>query len=165
MKYFLIGFFVLFINLPSFSQNDVTTYYLIRHAEKDRSEKGLKDPHLTEKGKLRAKKWANVLNHVSFDAIYSTNYFRTIETAQPLAENKQLKILPYNPRSLNINAFKEATIGKTVLIVGHSNTTPMLVNKIIGHKKYAQIEDNNNSNLYIILLNNNFTSDTLLTID
>jgi len=57
------------------------------------------------------------------------------------------------------------TIGKTVLIVGHSNTIPGLVNKIIKKDKYDQIKDYNNSNLYIICRQKGVTYDTLLVID
>lgn len=172
MKYFLILFLTLFLTVSSFSQNsqndnnkEITTYYLIRHAEKDRSDKSVKNPHLTNKGLTRAKNWANTLKHVPFNAVYSTDYFRTLETAQPLAENKELKIIIYNPRSLDIKKFKKETKGKTVLIVGHSNTTPMLVNMLLGKKKYNYIDDANNSNLYIVSFNGNKIHDILLVVD
>jgi len=49
-------FIILFIGfiVPSFAQKDsqtITTYYLIRHAEKDRSNPDNKNPHLTDKGR------------------------------------------------------------------------------------------------------------------
>ena len=37
-----------------------------------------------------------------------------------------------------------------VLIVGHSNTIPTFVNELIREKAYPDIEDSNNSNLYIV---------------
>lgn len=169
MKQLFILIFALIIGFPSFSQsekNDKTTsYYFIRHAEKDRSEKGVKDPHLTEKGLLRAQNWAKTLKHISFDAVYSTDYHRTKETAQPVANNNRLELTIYNPNNLNIDKFKEETKGKTVLIVGHSNTTPMLVNKILSIQKYKQIEGTNNSNLYIVYNNNGDLFDMLLVFD
>lgn len=169
MKRYIFLLLALLFAFTSFSQNENieerTTYYLIRHAEKDRSEKGIKNPHLTEKGLLRAQNWANTLKHVPFDAVYSTDYFRTLETAQPTADSNRLEISIYNPRNLDINKFKEETKGKTVLIVGHSNTTPMFVNKLIDTEKYEQIDDANNSNLYIVTLNGNKTYDILLVVD
>lgn len=168
MKHFLLIFAILTVT-TSFSQSEkdenATTYYLIRHAEKDRSEKGVKDPHLTKKGLLRAQNWANTLKHVPFDAVYSTDYFRTMETAQPIADNKRFEIISYNPRNLDIDNFKEETRGKTILIVGHSNTTPKFANKLIGKEKYKQIDDSNNSNLYIVYINSNQIFDSLLVID
>ena len=49
-----------------------TTYYLIRHAEKDRTDKTNRDPHLTESGNQRAENWAKILKEVKFDLVYST---------------------------------------------------------------------------------------------
>ena len=42
--------------------------------------------------------------------------------------------------------------GKTVLIVGHSNTTPVFANNILGDKIYENMEDNDNASLYIVTL-------------
>ncbi len=169
MKYLFILIFTLLTVSSSFSQNkndkNATTYYLIRHAEKDRSEEDVKDPHLTKKGLSRAQNWANTLKHVPFDAVYSTEYFRTKETAQSIADNKRLEIIIYNPRNLDIDKFKEKTKGETVLIVGHSNTTPVFVNKLLNEDKYKQIDDSNNSNLYIVHINNKKFFDSLIVID
>ena len=40
--------------------------------------------------------------------------------------------------------------GKTILVVGHSNTIPTFTNGISNKKLYNNIEDNNNSNLYVV---------------
>lgn len=172
MKHLFVLILVLFTVLPTFSQEDnsntkteTTTYYFIRHAEKDRSDKTNKNPHLTEVGKTRAQHWNAILSHVTFDAIYSTNYNRTKETAQPTATKNNLEVTIYNPRNLNDKVFIEETKGKTVLIVGHSNTTPMFVNAVIGTKKHKQIDDNNNSNLYIVTIMNDKISDQVLVIN
>jgi broad specificity phosphatase PhoE len=77
-----------------------------------------------------------------------------------------LDITLYNPKDLDIKMFLEGTKGKTVLVVGHSNTTPMFVNSIIGKDKYEQIEDTNNGNLYIVTISESGDiSDTLIVIN
>ena len=48
--------------------------------------------------------------------------------------------------------FQKNTAGKTVLVVGHSNTTPAFVNKIIGEKKYKDIDENDNASLFIVTI-------------
>ena len=40
--------------------------------------------------------------------------------------------------------------GKTILVVGHSNTIPTFTNRISNKNIYNDIEDNNNSNLYVV---------------
>ncbi|MFV8224604.1 SixA phosphatase family protein [Christiangramia aquimixticola] len=131
-------------------QQEITTYYFIRHAEKDRSNKEDKDPSLTEEGLARATKWAEVLKDVELDAVYSTDYNRTMQTAFPCAEKNKLSILKYDPSNAYTEDFQNATRGKTVLIVGHSNTTPTFVNKILGKEKYADLDDSENGALFIV---------------
>ncbi len=143
----------------------ITTYYLIRHAEKDRSDKTNRNPKLTKAGLERANHWATILKTVKFNQIYSTNYNRTKATALPTAIANNLELNLYNPSTLDIDAFKDETKGKNILIVGHSNTTPEFVNKLLDEKKYEMIEDNNNGNLYIVTISQTSKSDILLTIN
>lgn len=171
MKQYLILLLVITFALPSCAQDsqnnqETTTYYFIRHAEKDRSDKTNKDPNLIQKGILRAAKWSLVFENIDFDAVYSTNYNRTKQTAQPTAEKKGLEVKIYDPRQLFSEAFANNTRGKTVLIVGHSNTTPAFVNAVLGAKKYDDIDDSNNANLYIVTISpSGEKSDTVLVID
>ncbi|MDB4752356.1 nuclear transport factor 2 family protein [Winogradskyella sp.] len=142
-----------------------STYYLIRHAEKDQSDKSNRNPHLTEKGIERAKNWSNILKDVKFNAVYSTDYHRTKETATPTASANNLELKFYDPRNMNIENFKKDTNGKTVLIVGHSNTTPIFTNGLIGEKKYKMIDESNNANLYIVTISKDSKTSTLLKVD
>ena len=166
MNKFLIFFLVVFLSIQVNAQeSNKTTYYLIRHAEKLRTDKTNRNPELAEKGINRAENWNTVFKNVKFDFVYATNYNRTIQTATPTAKNNKLEVKKYDPRDLYNNNFKSVTKGKTVLIVGHSNTTPLFVNKIIGFDKYPAIDDHNNSNLYIITIIEDTISDVLLKIN
>ncbi|NRD21177.1 histidine phosphatase family protein [Winogradskyella eckloniae] len=131
-------------------ENVIATYYLIRHAEKDRGDKNNRDPHLTSFGRQRAENWKKHFKGIDFDAVYSTNYNRTKETATPTANANDLVVHFYDPSDFKIEEFIEKTKGQTVLIVGHSNTTPKFVNSLINEDKYKDIEDHNNANLYIV---------------
>ena len=164
MKKLVVLLVILFCSLSSFAQ-EVSTYYLVRHAEKDRSDKTNSNPELTDLGHQRALRWSSVFENVTFDAVYSTNYLRTIATAKPTASAKGLEIQFYNPRELYSKDFQQETLGKTVLVVGHSNTTPQFVNAILGINRYADIQDNNNANLYIVTRIKEETSSVLLKID
>ena len=144
---------------------DVSTFYFIRHAEKDRSDKTNRNPELTDVGHQRAKKWSEVFSNINFDAVYSTNYNRTKQTAQPSATKNELEVSIYDPRNLDGAAFIKNNAGKTVLVVGHSNTTPSFVNAVINQKKYDQIDDSNNANLYIVTIINGVAQSTVLQID
>ena len=141
-----------------------TSYYFIRHAEKDRSDPSNKNPNLTIEGHKRAKKWSDIFKHITFDKIYSTNYNRTIQTAQPTANKQNISIQFYKPNNLYSKEFINNTKGKTVLVVGHSNTTPSFVNKVLNEEKYQNINDSVNGNLYIVTIKNQSKTDYLLSI-
>ncbi|MFD2917981.1 SixA phosphatase family protein [Psychroserpens luteus] len=144
---------------------EMTTYYFIRHAEKDRTDATNKNPNLNQLGLKRADGWSKYFENIKLDAIYSTNYNRTQQTAQPTAKKKKLKILDYDPSTSYSEDFAKATKGKIVLVVGHSNTTPAFVNMVLGEKKYEDINDNDNSQLFIVTVSGDKTTDQVLSIN
>lgn len=149
-------FFIVF-SITVYSQT--TTLYLIRHAEKvDNS----KNPNLSAIGLERAEHWKTILAQVPLKAIYSTDFLRTKQTATPIATSKNLNIVTYDPKSMDLDQLKKQHNGEAILIVGHSNTTPELVNKIIQQKVYTPIDDTVFGNLYIITIHGNELSHQLL---
>ena len=140
-------------------QNTITQYYFIRHAEKADSSK---NPDLSEKGLERAQEWKALFSEINFDAVYSTDFNRTLQTIQPIVagNNQLLKI--YNPKMIDVELFKKETQCKTILIIGHSNTVPNMVNQIIKENKYVDIAENQFGNLYIITLFENQRQSQLL---
>ena len=149
MKKIILICTFLFISSSCYSQ-EVTTYYLIRHAEKLRIDITDKNPKLNYQGVKRADAWKEVFTNVKLDAVYSTDYNRTKLTAKPTADSKHLPIFLYNPKDMYSESFQHKTKGKAVLVVGHSNTTHVFANKVLGRDEYNQINDDNNSNLYIV---------------
>lgn len=149
---FIIG---LLLTVPICAQEEKvekSTYFLIRHAEKDRSDEANKNPDLTEKGHQRAIEWSALLVAYGIEAVYSTEYNRTMQTAKPTADTLGLTIKTYHPFKIDFEKFLEETRGKSVLVVGHSNTIPFFTNKIIGEDAYQQMEDNDNASLYIVTI-------------
>ena len=148
MKTFLISIF-LFVSILSYSQ-ETTTFILVRHAEKAMD--GTKNPVLTKEGEARAQHLLELLAKADITAIYSTDLKRTRSTVDPLAKSKGLKIQTYewkSPKAL-LNKIVEANTGGTVVISGHSNTTPILANFLLGATKFEQFEDDDYGNLLII---------------
>jgi len=141
------------------SQKTITQYYFIRHAEKADSSK---NPDLSEKGLERAQEWKALFSEINFDAVYSTDFNRTLQTIQPIVEGNNQLLKIYNPKMIDVELFKKETHGKTILIVGHSNTVPNMVNQIIKENKYVDIAENQFGNLYIITLFENQTQSQLL---
>ena len=163
MKQFLFILLILFsIDL---SGQDCTEIYLIRHAEKDRTDIKNKNPHLNELGKNRTFKWLEVFKNVQFDKIFSTNYNRTIETVTPISHEKKIEISIYSHSNIDYENFKSEILGKKVLVVGHSNTIPFFVNGLIDKEVYQQIDDLNNANLYKVTICNDNIAHSLLYVN
>ena len=140
----------------------VSTYFFIRHAEKIRTDSEDVDPELSQKGLGRAMHWAEILNDVELDAIYSTDYERTTMTAAPTSVKKDITVQYYDPSTIDIEQFKIDNLGKKVLVVGHSNSTPDFVNKMLGEEEYEAMDDYDNGSLFIVqVTGKNVTSNRL----
>lgn len=142
----------------------ISTFYLIRHAEKDRTNSQDSDPELNQDGLTRAMQWANMFDPLELDAIYSTNYQRTEMTAAPTSVKKGIDIQYYEP-GMDVDAFKKENEGLNVLVVGHSNTIPVLTNQLLGETKYDQLDDTDNSSLFIIRIIDGKATDIRLSMD
>lgn len=145
---------LLFILIVACNSNETTTYYLIRHAEKDRTNPTNRNPNLNSEGLIRASNWAKYFETVALDAVYSSDYKRTQQTAEPTAAEKSLLIQFYDPNKMYDAIFQKVTLGKSVLVVGHSNTTPAFVNLILEQEKYQSMNDKDNSSLYVVIIQN-----------
>lgn len=149
----------------SIPENDCSTFYLIRHAEKERVNKSERDPKLNEKGIIRALNWKDYFIDKDISKIYSTNYKRTLETVKPIEEAIGLTAILYSPSNIDYKNFVLSNKGEIVLVVGHSNTIPGFVNELINDQVYSQIDDLNNSNLYIVSLCDSSISHRLIKVN
>jgi 2,3-bisphosphoglycerate-dependent phosphoglycerate mutase len=149
MKIFLILFLSSIVQ-GLIAQNSVTTFILLRHAEKMAD--GSKDPDLSESGKARAVQLVSLLNKAKIDAIYSTNFKRTQNTVLPLAQAQHLTILNYEGgKTEALDDILAKFHGGTVVICGHSNTTPALINYLTGNKdEFKAFEDSDYGNFVIV---------------
>ena len=115
--------------------------YLTRHAEKLHLE-GNRDPDLSELGLARAQRIADMFAKIKVDHLFSTNYKRTQQTLMPLSKAKSLAITPYDPRKGEdfIKQIKTNYCQQTLLIAGHSNTVPDML-QALGVKFDVKIGD------------------------
>ena len=118
--------------------NAETIIYLLRHAEPETD--GTRDPHLNPEGRARARWLAEYFAERGIEQIYSTELNRTRETAGPLAERLGLDILPYDSRDLEGFAGELRELDQVVLVSGHSNTTPDLVNALVGEERFQWLQ-------------------------
>ena len=128
-----------------------TTFFIVRHAEKEAATTMTSDVPLSEAGKQRAIALKDLLQNEKIRHIYSTNYIRTKATAQPLAETLGLTIQTYDPRDTSFMSKVRNVSNSNVLIVGHSNTVDDLVNKMTGETHVpGDLPDSQYGDLYVI---------------
>lgn len=144
----LIGFTAALLTLAACSAPPPPehTIYLVRHAEKQAGD----DPSLTPAGAMRANVLAETLGDAGIVRIYSTDYARTRETAAPIAETVSVPVTIYDPSDLPAFAERLKAEPGIALVVGHSNTTPALVEHLDGEPGPEINEAGEYDRLYVV---------------
>ncbi|MDQ3068763.1 MAG: histidine phosphatase family protein [Acidobacteriota bacterium] len=114
-----------------------TTIVLVRHAEAIAN--AGTDPGLSEAGLARARALSQALEHAEVNAVITTQYQRTAMTGEPLATALKaplIKVPVEGPVDGYVKQLVQQVLAKyaggTVVIVGHSNTVPALVQGFSG---------------------------------
>lgn len=130
---------------------DITTLILVRHAEK--AADGTDDPPLMAKGESRAALLKNMFAASGIDAVYSTPFRRNLSTVKPLADTLGLEMVIYDPKLdlvVFVNDILKKHAGQRVLICGHSNTVPGMLNVLTGQNSYENLDDAAYDNIFLV---------------
>jgi broad specificity phosphatase PhoE len=127
-----------------------TTAFIVRHAERAAGEE---DPPLSPDGRLRADALAHVLESANVAVAYCTQYQRTRETVKPLAQQANIPIREINADqvAMLVHDVLINHAGQTVVIAGHSDTVPQIVNEL-GGGSMPPISGNEYDNLYVVIV-------------
>lgn len=133
------------------AKSNVTTIYLTRHAEKD-TVGNPADPALSAVGQVRAQVLRKTLARKRPAAIFTTDTKRTRSTVAPLAAALKLEPEVYNPKETTALALRlrRDYVGKTVVVVGHSNTLLPLIESLGGTPPVEEIGDNEYDYLFTV---------------
>ena len=137
-----------------FESQATTTIIFVRHAEKVTTVAD--DPPLSDAGRQRVDELTRQLIDADvvagIDAIYSTPFKRTQETAKPLADELELPINIYDASDNEevLERILKDHKGKIILVVGHSNTVPVLIANLGASKNVPEIHEDEYDNIYII---------------
>ena len=125
-----------------------TKYYLVRHAERLNDSN---DSPLSPIGHARANTLRDTLANKGIDQIFASTFERTQQTGQPLATALGMAVTVYRPdTTAGLVARLKKIRGKSVLVVGHSNTVPDLVQGLCGET--VAIPDDDFDNLFIVTI-------------
>lgn len=159
--------------------NPTTTILLVRHAERaDDSD----NTNLSQAGRDRADVLVEVIDEAAVSAIYSTDFCRTAQTAQPSAIALGLTLnvqqsghpnagldecepsidiatnnLPgaiSTPQDLASHLLSQHA-GSVVLVVGHSDTVPAII-EALGQGSFAPIQIDDYDNVFVVAVRKYF---------
>lgn len=135
------------IPVPTQAQEAV---FIIRHAEKESSEP---DPQLTDAGRERAAKWAEMIGLANIDVVITSEARRTRETGGAIAEKLDIpqKQLPANDVSGVVDLIQFDHEEDTVLVVGHTETIPSILSGL-GVSEAVDIDQGDFANLFIVTM-------------
>ena len=109
---------------------DAPTFYVMRHLQKAEGP----DPALSAEGRANAERLAGWFGAERPGAIYVSRTRRARETAAPLAARLGLSPREYDPSDTPGLVAQLLAESGTVLVVGHSNTVPEIVEKLGGER-------------------------------
>ena len=143
------------------AQAQPTTVLLVRHAEK--ANKSADTPLKEPKGFLRARALANAVGEFGISAVVASEFLRTQQTVAATASHLGLEesvIQMTDPQAIADEILSHYR-GRTVLVVGHSDTVPQIIEALGGPslcpnrggvlvKGECRIRDKEYDNLYIL---------------
>jgi phosphohistidine phosphatase SixA len=127
---------------------------LVRHAEKALDQGN--DPGLTEAGQARAQALIATLREAGVGAIITTEWQRTRLTAAPLADALDITAMVVATAGADgaehpqkVAAMVRSQRAEVVLVVGHSNTLPQII-QALGGPATGDIADGDYGNLFLL---------------
>lgn len=142
--------FMLSLHLCMIATAQKTTVWIVRHAEKDTAYVNRQDPDLTATGQQRALDLATYLQKENIIKVFSTDTKRTKQTANHFKAPLEI----YNPKNLTglLEVFNQQVKGKSVLIVGHSNTVLETIEALGGKRPLMLLTDDDYDYIFKIEL-------------
>ena len=133
------------------SNNLNRTIFIVRHAEKDTGS----NPAISQAGMVRAGDLYRQLKNKNIQLVMVSQYRRTGMTGDSLRIYKRIDSMHYMADATGNDLFARiaalpASI-KNILIVGHSNTVPVIIRKAgVTAFELKELPDNEYDNLYIV---------------
>ncbi|GEM_PF-2850135 len=130
-----------------------TIVYVVRHAEKSDADPADRDPALSPAGLARSEALETALQEATLAAAFATEYKRTQLTVEPAARSHHIPVTiadARNPAGLAariIQGFR----GKAVLVAGHSNTVPAVL-QALGVSDAPKLAESDYDDLFILTL-------------
>lgn len=111
---------------------------------------GSPDPPLSTEGVRRAERLAGMLRDAGITRVFVTEFARTRQTAEPLAQRAKLELTVVPANDVSGLVAKLTDTDGPALVVGHSNRVPEIL-KALGVSEAVRIADTEYDNLFIVI--------------
>ncbi len=130
-----------------------TVVYVVRHAEKAVDDADPRDPGLSPLGLLRREALGRALADAPLRAVFATEFRRTRQTVEPLAESRGLAVTtaPARDAAGLAKTILESHRGQSVLVAGHSNTVPAIL-RALGAVEAPDLAESDYDDLFIVTI-------------
>ncbi|HAD14203.1 MAG TPA: hypothetical protein DCF33_17395 [Saprospirales bacterium] len=140
-------------DIPHWNDPEWTIFFFVRHAEKvDQSD----NPDLSPDGYARAARLGGIMENAGLNLVFATDKLRTQKTAEAVvvrAHTPQWSLYPREDATETawLQSQLSENRGKRLLIVGHSNTVPRMINKLMGPgSNVAEIQEDNFGSFFVV---------------
>jgi broad specificity phosphatase PhoE len=144
-------------NGPVSATEASTIVLVMRHAE--RANEPGPDPALSAAGAARAERLAEAARDAQVAAVFTTQFRRTRETAAPLARAAGVAVIERPVTAAEAAGYADALAreirerhaGRTVAVVGHSNTVPAVV-AALTQRPAPALADSDYGDVFVVVL-------------
>lgn len=152
-----LGALTLSAALPRAQQADVSTKLLyprtvvvIRHGEKDVEPKD--DPNLSEAGAARAQRLSALFAKSGVTHIFASEFQRTQQSVAPLsvATGINVQIVQARQPDALLSALDSTPRNSIAVVAGHSNTVPLLVERLTGGATKVKLDESEYDRMFVI---------------
>lgn len=140
-------------NIPHWNEEGWTIFFFVRHAEKlDDSD----DTDLSPAGYTRAERLGGIMENAGLDLVFATDKRRTQKTAEKVqirAHTPPFMIYPREDLAETawLNQQLTTNRGKRIFVVGHSNTVPRMIRKLVGPSfTLTELDENNFGSFFVV---------------
>lgn len=151
----VLVFMLVALALAWFFESQATTTVVFARYADQAADQGA-NPGLSPAGQARAEELARVLADIDVvagvDAVFTTQYRHTQETADPLARRLHVPVQTVDVADVKglLKRILTQYKGKVVLVITHPDALPALIRELHGSKKVPPLAEGEADNLYIV---------------
>jgi len=137
------------------ARRKITTVLILRHAEPEYNNlcepDNPNDPCLSDAGKIRAEQLLQVARKAGVKAIFTTDFNRTRETVEPLADSLPgVQPIIYTDINALVTSILTDYNGGVILVAGHSPSVPQIVAALGGSQGDCPVNPGEFDNLCMV---------------